>query len=209
MIRIACSDSEASCLIASLITEIAMPCPCEGGPLRICGTGPDGAPAEVRILGGGVYEIEGPTAETVAIIREKKVPVLSERKDQELTIITKARDLVDETMSRTKKFDKRLRFTLSNRIDEKALDVLEAIVEANEINPAIETDPQRRAKLCMVRFDLQTSALTGCKMLLIFLDIAKTHGQIDNRACEFWTKRVLDVKYMTAAWRKKDAARFR
>ena len=110
MIRIACSDSEASCLIASLITEIAMPCPCEGGPLRICGTGPDGAPAEVRILGGGVYEIEGPTAETVAII---------------------------------------------------------------------------------------------------FLDIAKTHGQIDNRACEFWTKRVLDVKYMTAAWRKKDAARFR
>lgn len=137
------------------------------------------------------------------------MPVLSERKDQELTIITKARDLVDETMSRTKKFDKRLRFTLSNRIDEKALDVLEAIVEANEINPAIETDPQRRAKLCMVRFALQTSALTGCKMLLIFLDIAKTHGQIDNRACEFWTKRVLDVKYMTAAWRKKDAARFR
>ena len=125
---------------------------------------------------------------------------MSERKDQELTIITKARDLVDETMSRTKKFDKRLRFTLSNRIDEKALDVLEAIVEANEINPAIETDPQRRAKLCMVRFDLQTSALTGCKMLLIFLDIAKTHGQIDNRACEFWTKRVLDVKYMTAAY---------
>ena len=61
---------------------------------------------------------------------------MSERKDQELTIITKARDLVDETMSRTKKFDKRLRFTLSNRIDEKALDVLEAIVEANETNPA-------------------------------------------------------------------------
>ena len=55
MIRIACSDSEASCLIASLITEIAMPCPCEGGPLRICGTGPDGAPAEVRILGGSAY----------------------------------------------------------------------------------------------------------------------------------------------------------
>mgnify|MGYP000590352746 CR=1 FL=1 len=37
-----------------------------------CGTGPDGAPAEVRILGGGVYEIEGPTAETVAIIRERR-----------------------------------------------------------------------------------------------------------------------------------------
>ena len=60
---------------------------------------------------------------------------MSERKDQELTIITKARDLVDETMSRTKKFDKRLRFTLSNRIDEKALDVLEAIVETRSTPP--------------------------------------------------------------------------
>ena len=44
----------------------------EASALRICGTGPDGAPAEVRILGGGVYEIEGPTAETVAIIRERR-----------------------------------------------------------------------------------------------------------------------------------------
>lgn len=73
MIRIACSDSEASCLIASLITEIAMPCPCEGRPAsHLRDRGRDGAPAEVRILGGGVYEIEGPTAETVAIIRERR-----------------------------------------------------------------------------------------------------------------------------------------
>lgn len=48
---------------------------------------------------------------------------MSERKDQELTIITKARDLVDETMSRTKKFDKRLRFTLSIRPDVLKKDV--------------------------------------------------------------------------------------
>lgn len=122
---------------------------------------------------------------------------MSERKDQELTIITKARDLVDETMSRTKKFDKRLRFTLSNRIDEKALDVLEAIVEANEINPAIETDPQRRAKLCMVRFDLQTSALTGCKMLLIFLD---NYGSQVGKGTHFGLNRLRD--FMREYYRK-------
>lgn len=39
MIRIACSDSEASCLIASLITEIAMPCPCEVARFASAGPG--------------------------------------------------------------------------------------------------------------------------------------------------------------------------
>lgn len=72
MIRVACGDDEASCLIASLIAETVTPCPCEGGPLRICGNGPDGQHVEVRVLGGGVYEIEGPTAEYVAKIRERR-----------------------------------------------------------------------------------------------------------------------------------------
>lgn len=72
MIRIACSDDEASCLIASLIAETVTPCPCKGGPLRICGIGPDGQHVEVRVLGGGVYEIEEPTAEHVAVIRERR-----------------------------------------------------------------------------------------------------------------------------------------
>lgn len=75
MIRIACSDDEASCLIASLIAETVTPCPCKGGPLRICGIGPDGQHVEVRVLGGGVYEIEGPTAGHVAVIRERRCPL--------------------------------------------------------------------------------------------------------------------------------------
>ena len=54
MIRIACSDSEASCVIAGN---------------RLTG---EMKASEKQILGGGVYEIEGPTAETVAIIRERR-----------------------------------------------------------------------------------------------------------------------------------------
>lgn len=130
-------------------------------------------------------------------------------KDQELTIISKARDLVDETMSRTEKFPKRVRFNLSNRMDGMAQDILEYIVMANETNPDLETDPARRAEAKVDRRKLQTLALTRCKVLLIFIDIALGRQLIDRRVCEYWSKRVLDVKYMTAAWRKKDAARFR
>ena len=48
MIRVACDNDAASCLIASVIAETETPCPCEGGPLRICGAGPDGQHVEVR-----------------------------------------------------------------------------------------------------------------------------------------------------------------
>ena len=51
-------------------------------------------------------------------------------------------------------------------------------------------------------------ALTKCKLLLNLLDIALERGYIDIRRCEDWTKKILDVKNLTASWRKKDAARF-
>lgn len=75
MIRVACDDSEASCLIANIIAETVMPCPCAGGPLRICGTGPDGQHVEVRVLGGGVYEIKGITADQLTAIRARRCPL--------------------------------------------------------------------------------------------------------------------------------------
>lgn len=53
-----------------------------------------------------------------------------------------------------------------------------------------------------------TKTTTKCKLLLNLLDIALERGYIDIRRCEDWTKKILDVKNLTASWRKKDAARF-
>ncbi|WP_298024485.1 four helix bundle protein [uncultured Dysosmobacter sp.] len=129
--------------------------------------------------------------------------------DQELTIISKAKDLVNETLHRTAKFPKRVRFNISNRMDDLALGILRDIITANEINPDQEPDPALKRAAQRQRNALQTQALTGCKVLLNFMDIALEQQLIDQRVAEYWTKRVLDVKYMAAAWRKKDAARFR
>lgn len=38
--------------------------------------------------------------------------------------------------------------------------------------------------------------------------IALERGYIDIRRCEDWTKKILDVKNLTASWKKKDATRF-
>ena len=123
-------------------------------------------------------------------------------KPGELTAISKAKDLVNHTMwASNKVFPKSVRFTLSQRMETAALDVLECLIEANEIFP-------RSAAETAERLDLQKRALTKCKLLLNLLDIALERGYIDIRRCEDWTKKILDVKNLTVSWRKKDAARF-
>lgn len=120
----------------------------------------------------------------------------------ELTAITKAKDLVDHTFwASNKVFPKSVRFTLSQRMETLALDVLQSLIEANEIFPRSPEQAVRRA-------DLQHTALTKCKVLLNLLDIALERGYVDTRRCENWTEKILDVKNLTAAWKKSDELRF-
>lgn len=120
----------------------------------------------------------------------------------ELTAVTKAKDLLNHTLwASNKVFPKSVRFTLSQRMETAALDILQDLIEANEIYPR---SPEEAAK----RTGLQQEALTKCKVLLNLLDIALERGYIDIRRCEDWTKKILDVKNLTASWKKKDATRF-
>lgn len=99
-------------------------------------------------------------------------------KPGELTAISKAKDLVSHTM------------WASNKVFPKSVRFT--------LSQRMET----------AALDLQKRALTKCKLLLNLLDIALERGYIDIRRCEDWTKKILDVKNLTASWRKKDAARF-
>lgn len=122
----------------------------------------------------------------------------------ELTIICKARDLVNHTLTVTnnsKLFPKKVRFTLCQRMQNTALQILYDIIAANEIYP----DNRKKME---DRLDLQREVLTNCKVFLTFLDIALEMGYVDIRRCEYWTGLTTDVKNMAAAWRKKDAERF-
>jgi hypothetical protein len=101
-------------------------------------------------------------------------------KPGELTAISKAKDLVNHTMwASNKVFPKSVRFTLSQRMETAALDVLECLIEANEIFPHSAAETAER-------LDLQKRALTKCKLLLNLLDIALESGiyrdQVDPAA---------------------------
>ena len=49
--------------------------------------------------------------------------------------------------------------------------------------------------------------LDGCSLLLEYIQIVQDMGVISLKKSEIWTKKVLDVKYMTASWKKNDGAR--
>lgn len=176
MTGLLCSPEEASCLIPNLIAELETPCPCEGlEGLVLCGLGYKGQRVTIRVRPG------------------------------ELTIICKAKDLVNHTLqltNNTKLFPKKVRFTLCQRMQNLSIQILHDIIAANEIYP-------RTIAEMNTRLDLQKEVLTNCKVFLNFLDIALEQGYIDIRRCEYWTGLTTDVKNLAASWRKKDAERFR
>ncbi|WP_306569002.1 four helix bundle protein [Faecalispora jeddahensis] len=123
----------------------------------------------------------------------------------DLTIVCKARDLVNHTLTLTNNcnlFPKKVRFTLCQRMQDVTMQILHDIIAANEIYPKSLPEMEKR-------LDLQKEVLTNCKIFLNFLDIALEQGYIDIRRCEHWTGLTTDVKNLAASWRKKDAERFR
>lgn len=120
----------------------------------------------------------------------------------EFVIITKAKDLVKHTflMTNEKRFPKKYRFTIVNRLHDLTLDIFQHIEEANELDLA---DPQEFRER---RYE-QKKALTKCKTVLFLIELSLENGMISNDQCAAWTKAVLDVKYMTAKWRKQDRER--
>ena len=129
---------------------------------------------------------------------------MSAARQGELTIVGKAKDLVNHTMTVTnnsKLFPKKVPSTICQRMQNISLQILHDILAANEIYP------DNRLKMEQ-RLDLQKEVLTNCKVFLSLLDIALEQGYVDIRRCEYWTGLTTDVKNMAAAWRKKDAERF-
>jgi hypothetical protein len=97
--------------------------------------------------------------------RERKEP-------SEFNVIVKAKDLVKHTFTitnSTERYPKKYRFTLVNRIQEKAVDIYEMTLEANELDLRQADEHRQRQRL-------QAKALTYCKELLFFIELSQEMG---------------------------------
>lgn len=121
--------------------------------------------------------------------------------DNDLKVILKAKDLVEHTLritSNCNRYPKKYRFSLVDRMQIKAMDIYDSLMEANRTDIR---DYKRD------RLEYQTKAITYCDELLFYIELSYKLNIINDKSMGYWSKMVADIKHMTIAWRSKDRER--
>ena len=120
---------------------------------------------------------------------------------EELRVILKAKELAKHTLiitSNCNRYPKKYRFSLVDKMQNKALEIYEHLYEANRTDMRLY--PKERS-------ELQTKAITKCDELLFYIELSMELSIINNKSAEYWSKMVSDIKHMAIAWRTKDKER--
>lgn len=120
---------------------------------------------------------------------------------EELRVILKAKELAKHTLiitSNCNRYPKKYRFSLVDKMQNKALEIYEHLYEANRTD--LRLYPKERS-------ELQIKAITKCDELLFYIELSMELNIINNKSTEYWSKMVSDIKHMAIAWRTKDKER--
>lgn len=120
---------------------------------------------------------------------------------EELRVILKAKELAKHTLiitSNCNRYPKKYRFSLVDKMQNKALEIYEHLYDANRTD--LRLYPKERS-------ELQTKAITKCDELLFYIELSMELNIINNKSTEYWSKMVSDIKHMAIAWRTKDKER--
>lgn len=121
--------------------------------------------------------------------------------EEHFDIILKAQALAEHTLritSNCNRYPKKYRFSLVDKMQNKALEIYEYLHEANRT----DFRAYRRE-----RSELQTKAITHCDELLFYIELSNKLGIININSVEYWSKMVTDIKHMAIAWRSRDKER--
>ncbi len=121
--------------------------------------------------------------------------------EEHFDIILKAQALAEHTLritSNCNRYPKKYRFSLVDKMQNKALEIYEYLHEANRTD--FRTYRRERS-------ELQTKAITMCDQLLFYIELSHKLDIINEKSMEYWSKMVSDVKYMAISWRSKDKER--
>ena len=118
--------------------------------------------------------------------------------ENDLKVIVKAKELAVHSFkltSNSNRYPKKYRHSLCDRIQILSLDLYESLMEANRIN-----NVTRKAERC----EMITRAITLCDKLLFYIELSMILELLNDKSAEYWSKMVMDVKYMSIAWRTKE-----
>lgn len=125
-----------------------------------------------------------------------------ERKQSELTVVTKAKDLCSYVMTITQKAPKQFRFTFVSRLQNLALSVIENLFRANDVFVS-KADVRAQKE----RVTLQRNALTDLKLLGYIALLAMEQGCILPKQYEQISKKITDCQNLLGGWMNSDRRR--
>ncbi len=128
-------------------------------------------------------------------------------KQSELTVITKTKDLCRYVLTISDKSPKKFRFTLTNRLQNYAIAIVEQLLFANEVRMAVKSKRLLEERL-EIRKNYQQQAFTNMKMLAYLSQLAMEQQCILPKQYEQITKKLYDCQNMLGAWVKSDNRRY-
>lgn len=124
------------------------------------------------------------------------------KKQSELTVITKAKDLCTYVMKVTQKSPKHFRHTFVSRLQNISLDVIECLYRANDTFVKKEDTVS-----CAKRLEYQHRAMTDLKLLCYFAEISQESGCILFKQYEQISLKSMECMNYLGAWINSDRKR--
>lgn len=125
-----------------------------------------------------------------------------ERKQSELTVITKAKDLCSYVMTVTQKSPKHFRYTFVNKLQNLALSVIENLFRANDVYVSKQDIPAQKERL-----GFQRAAMTDLKLLGYMAMLSMEQVCILPKQYEQIARQVADCQNLLGAWMNSDRRR--
>jgi len=135
---------------------------------------------------------------------------VSRRTPGKFDVLVKAKELAIYTVRITqneKHFPKKYRFTVVQKIQDKAIDILDMLTIANEMFP-LDKDGNFHKDIYDRRIIYQREAVAACRSLMTMIDVAIELFDINVSGIEHWTALVIEVRNKANAWITSDAKRF-
>ena len=121
----------------------------------------------------------------------------------ELTVVTRAKDLCSYIMTVTQKCPKNFRYTYVSRLQNLAMDVIENIFRANDTFVS-----KGDVRTYNIRLEFQHKALTDLKLLAYFSLLAMEQKCILPKQFEQISRMATDCQNLLGAWIISDKRRF-
>ena len=128
-------------------------------------------------------------------------------KTGDLAVIIKAKDLSSYILTVTEKSPKRFRFTLTSRLQNYSLTIIENLILANEIYVQ-KTTMRAMQEAVVERRYMQRKAMAHLKLLSFMAQTAMESKCILPKQFEQISKKVYDTQNLLGAWMNSDKKRY-